>query len=208
MKYLLTIAIVLAVFTVGAVLYVWSGIYNIAATEPHWSFTSSFIETLRDRSIALRSKNIQAPNLDDPKLKQAAFPHYHEMCRLCHGAPGYPPEEFARGLYPSPPIMTSGNIQKEFSEAEIYWIVKHGIKMTGMSAFGPTHKGEELWGLVALAKEIPEMSPEQYQEQVEEMGLEEEMARGHKHQEPVVEKDQGHIAGEPSAHEESEQGHH
>jgi hypothetical protein len=61
---------------------------------------------------------------------------------------------------------------------------------------------------VALAKEIPKMSPEQYQRQVTEMGLEEEMAQGHEHHEPVVEKDHGHMKGEPSAQEESEQGHH
>ena len=194
MRYVLTIVIVLAVLIVGAVLYVSSGSYNIAATEPHWGITLSLIDELKDRSIEVRSKDIHPPNLDDPKLKQIAFPHYHEICRLCHGAPGYLPEEFATGLYPSPPSMTKGEIQKELSDAEIYWIVKHGIKMTGMPAFGPTHKDKILWGLVALAKEIPEMSPEQYQRQVKEMGLEEEMSHGHKHQEPVVEKDQGRFA--------------
>lgn len=156
----------------------------------------------------MRSKDIQPPNLDDPKLQEAGFSHDHEMCRLCHGAPEYPPEKFARGLYPSPPSMTSGNIQKELSNAEIYWILKHGIKMTGMPAFGPTHTEEELWGLVALAKEIPQIGPEQYRRQVKEMGLEEEMSRGHKHQQPVVKKDQGHMPGETSAHDEAEQGHH
>ena len=181
MRYVLTIVIVLAVLIVGAVLYVWSGSYNIAATEPHWSITLSLIDTLKDRSIEVRSKNIKPPNLDVPKLKELAFPHYHEMCRLCHGAPGYLPEEFATGLYPSPPSMTKGDIQKELSDAEIYWIVKHGIKLTGMPAFGPTHKDEILWGLVALSKEIPKMTPEQYQLRVKEMGLEEEMAQGHRH---------------------------
>jgi hypothetical protein len=170
MRYLVTIAIVLAALALVAVLYVWLGIYNVAATEPHWDITLSFIETLRDLSIDVRSKHIQPPNLNDPKLEKLGFPHYHEMCRLCHGAPGYPPEEFATGLYPPPPRMTSGKIQSEFSDAEIYWIVKHGIKRTGMPAFGPTSKEEELWGLVALAREIPKMSPEQYRRRVEEMG--------------------------------------
>ena len=181
MKYVLTIVIVFAVLIMGGLLYVWSGSYNIAATEPHWSITLSLIDTLKDRSIEVRSKDIHPPNLGDPKLKELAFPHYHEMCRLCHGAPGYLPEEFATGLYPSPPSMTKGDIQKELSDAEIYWIVKHGIKLTGMPAFGPTHKDETLWGLVALSKEIPKMTPEQYQLRVKEMGLEEEMAQGHRH---------------------------
>lgn len=171
MKYVLTIAMVLAVLIVGALLYVWLGIYNVAATEPHWSITSSLIDTLKDRSIEVHSTDIQSPNLDNPKLKEQAFPHYHEMCRLCHGAPGYSPEEFATGLYPSPPSMTKGDFQQELAVAEIYWIVKHGIKMTGMPAFGPTHTDDILWGLVALTKDMPKMSPEQYQRQVKEMGL-------------------------------------
>jgi len=62
--------------------------------------------------------------------------------------------------------MTSGDVQKALNDAEIYWIVKHGIKLTGMPAFGPTHDENELWGLVAIVKEIPRMSPEQYRQLV------------------------------------------
>jgi hypothetical protein len=160
MKYVLTVVIVLAVLLIGAVLFAWSGIYNIAATDPHWGITLSFIELLKDRSVEVHSDNIQVPNLDDPKLREIALSHYHHTCRLCHGAPGYQREEFAKGLYPAPPSMISGQVQKELGEAEIYWIIKHGIKMTGMPAFGPTHNNEELWGLAVLIKEIPRMNTE------------------------------------------------
>jgi mono/diheme cytochrome c family protein len=119
---------------------------------------------VRDRSIAVHSKDIREQNLDDPKLKQAAFSHYHEMCRLCHGAPEYPPEEFAKDLYAAPPSMTSGTIQKARSNAEIYWIVRHGLKMTAMPAYGPTHEEADLWGLVALAQEMSQMTPERYRQ--------------------------------------------
>lgn len=193
MKYTLTIIITLAVVGVGALLFAWFGIYNIAATKPHWGITLSFIETLRDRSISVRSDDIRVPDLDDAKFMEAAFTHYHEMCRLCHGAPDYQPEEFAKGLYPNPPSMTSGHIQKERSQAELYWIVKHGIKMTGMPAFGPTHDEKELWGLVARATVIPQMSPEEYRRQVQKMGPGKEVGHGH--------------GNEPAAHGEAEQGH-
>jgi mono/diheme cytochrome c family protein len=167
MKYLLTVAIVLAGLVLGAVIFAWSGIYNIAATEPHWRLTSPFIGMLRARSIAVRSKDIQVPDLENAKLKEAGFPHYHATCRLCHEAPGYPRAEFAENLYPLPPSMTSGSIQKALSDAEIYWIVKNGIKMTGLPAFGPTHDEQELWSLIALVKEMPRMNPEQYRQLVE-----------------------------------------
>lgn len=193
MKYTLTIIITLAVLGVGALLFAWSGMYNIAATEPHWPITSSFIEILRDNSISAHSKDIRVPEANDAELSQAAFSHYHQMCRLCHGAPGYSPKEFAGGLYPAPPDMTAGHLQKELSQAEIYWIAKHGIKLTGMPAFGPTHDEKELWGLVALATKIPQMSPEDYRLQVQKMGQEEEGGHGH--------------GTEPAANSKAEEGH-
>ena len=152
----------------------------------------------------MRSDDIRVPDLDKAKLQQAGFSHYHEMCRLCHGAPEYPIEEFSKGLYPEPPSMTSGNIQKTRNESEIYWIVKHGIKMTGMPAFGPTHKDEEVWGLAALANEMHEISPEQYRQTMQAAGLEGEKGLGHTHEEPKRGKDSDHGHGEPSAHDKGE----
>lgn len=194
MKYVLCIVIALAVLGAGVMSFVWSGIYNISATKPHWGITLSFIEMLRDRSISVRSDDVGEPDSDDAKLMEAAFTHYHEMCRLCHGAPGYQPEEFAKGLYPQPPSMASGHVQETRSQAETYWIVKHGIKMTGMPAFGPTHSDPELYGLVALTMEIPQRSPEAYRRQVQKMSSEGGGGHGHR--------------SEPPAHGETEQGHH
>ncbi len=177
MKYILTVLITLAMLGVGALLFAWSGVYNIAATEPHWGVTLFFIDMLRDRSISAHANDIRVPGLDDAKLMQEAFSHYHEMCRLCHGAPGYQSQEFAKGLYPHPPSMTSGHIQKKLNKRETYWVVKHGIKLTGMPAFGPTHNEDQLWGLVALVREIPNKTPEEYRRQVEAMRSKGEEAR-------------------------------
>lgn len=204
MRYLLTACIVLALLVLGGFLFAISGSYDIAATTPHWGITSSFINMMRDRSIKVHSNDIQTPNLDDPRLKEDAFSHYHEMCRLCHGAPEFPPEEFAMGLYPVPPRMTSGHIQQSLSKAEIYWTIKHGIKMTGMPAFGPSHKENELWGLVALAIEISRMNPEHYMQQAKGH---KDMTHGHTHGEQEREKDHGHGQSKGSIHHESENEH-
>jgi mono/diheme cytochrome c family protein len=191
LKYFLTAAILVVVLGLGAILYAWSGVYSIAATEPHWAATSSFISMVRDRSIAVRSDSIDVPDMDDPQYRQAAFSHYHGMCRLCHGAPGYPVNEFARGLYPAPPDMRSGGIQKARSEAELYWIVKHGLKMTGMPAFGPTHDETELWGLVALVAQMPGMVPARYAQGIEAAGVGRETGGGHVHEASHEQKDRG-----------------
>lgn len=165
-KCVLGIVIFIAVLVVGGFLFTWSGLYNIAATKSHWGITFWFMETFRNRSIKAHSDGIQVPNLDDPKFKKTAFPHFNAMCRVCHGAPGYEPDELAEGLYPEPPRMVYGLWHEGRSEAETYWVVKNGIKMTGMPAFGPTHSDDQLWGLVALTKEIPRMKPEKYRQLV------------------------------------------
>jgi mono/diheme cytochrome c family protein len=187
LKYIMTAIIVLIGLGVAIFLYAWSGIYNIAATEPHWGITSSFIRMLRNRSIAEHSDDIQVPNMNDEKLKEAGLPNYHETCRLCHGAPAQPPAELAEGLYPPPPSMTSGDIQEALNDVVIYWIVKHGIKLTGMPAFGPTHDENELWGLVTIAKEIPRISPEQYRQLVKSTNSGGEREHGHSYGKPVAE---------------------
>ncbi|MFO7965555.1 MAG: c-type cytochrome [Desulfobacterales bacterium] len=182
MKYVFTILIVLVILGGGALFFAWSGIYNIAATKPHWNITARYIEMLRNRSIAVRSDNIQVPKIGAGDTEKAAFVHYHEMCRFCHGAPDLPSKEFAKGLYPKPPSMTTGHIQEEYSTAQIYWTIKHGIKLTGMPAFSPTHGESEMWNLVSLVQEIHQMAPEKYRQMIPANQAEAEGDHGHAHQ--------------------------
>jgi mono/diheme cytochrome c family protein len=65
------------------------------------------------------------------------------------------------GFYPEPPDLSKG--KGDMSPAELFWIIKNGIKMSAMPAFGPIHKDEEIWSIVAFLKRLPELSAEQYQ---------------------------------------------
>jgi mono/diheme cytochrome c family protein len=151
---------------VGVALSVWFGIYNVAATEPHWKITVWYLEKVRERSISVHSRGVTPPSLKDQKLIEIGFRHYHEMCQLCHGGPGVYPEDFAKGLNPKPPDLISEGIRR-LSSAELYWIVKNGIKMTGMPAFGVTHNEEELWAMVAFVNRLPYLKPWEYEEMLE-----------------------------------------
>jgi mono/diheme cytochrome c family protein len=151
-------------------LFVWSGFYDISAREPHWRLTHWFMERVRDRSIAAHSEAVKLPELDRAKFLQEGVDHYQGMCRLCHGAPGYPRMEFAKGLYPSPPELSSPNMQA-WSDAELYWIISNGIKMTGMPAFGATHDEPELMGVLALLRRLPQIQPDEYRRMLEATDL-------------------------------------
>jgi mono/diheme cytochrome c family protein len=156
--------IVLIIVCVGV--FIWSGLYNIGADVPHRNITSWLLEEARERSVEVHSTDIVSPSLNDQKLLALGFPHFNEMCKQCHGAPGYPRAEFAEGLYPLPPSLASGDVQRELSAAELFWIVKHGIKMTGMPGFGKTHTDEQIWGIIALVKKLPEMDQTAYEEMI------------------------------------------
>ncbi len=181
---------------------VWSGVYNIAATEPHARLTAWLLAKARDRSVAFHSKEIHLPPMSDPKLIDIGFHHYHAMCRLCHGAPGYPPAEFAEGLYPKPPILATEDVQKR-SDAELYWIIRNGIKMTGMPSFGVTHDSEELLGLLAFLRRVAGMSVEEYGNMVKSM----DMADSEEHHHHSLPKDENKELQPKERHEHSPGGH-
>lgn len=162
MRSFLVILVIVGILIVLVAAFVWSGAYNVSARVPHWGVTYWLLERVRDRSIVARSKGIVTISLKEPKLIEDGFYHYHAMCRLCHSAPGYFRDEFAQGLYPSPPSLTSGHIQQNRNDAELYWIIKNGLKMTGMPAFGPTHDENEFWGLVAFLRRLPILQTDEY----------------------------------------------
>ena len=153
----------IGLITAGVVgLAVYSGAYNIAADDPHSRAISWLTSTVRTRSIAVRASNISVPiDLNDPRRIAAGAAEYGEMCSGCHLAPGLEKTEISKGLYPSAPELSHGS---DLTPAEQFWVLKHGIKMTGMPAWGPTHDDDLLWDIVAFMRKLPTLSPQQYQE--------------------------------------------
>ena len=100
--------LVIAVAVVAA-LFAWSGAYNVAADEPHWLLTERLMETVRDRSAAVRASGTVVPDLDDESLIRTGAGNYEAMCAGCHLQPGVAKTELSFGLYPAPPQLREGN---------------------------------------------------------------------------------------------------
>ena len=149
-----------AVVVVGLFAFISLGAYNIAADAPHSRLVQDLIEYARERSIEVRAAGIEVPNLDDPKRIAAGGAEYAEMCSSCHLAPGMERTEISQGLYPRAPELSRGI---DLSAAEEFWVVKHGIKLTGMPAWGTTHDDELLWDVVAFLQKLPTLSAAEYQ---------------------------------------------
>jgi mono/diheme cytochrome c family protein len=147
---LITVATVL-VFVLPALVFTWSGVYDVAASAPHAGFTLRLLTTARDPTIAYHSREIDVPGLsaNEASLSDVGFHHYHAMCRLCHGAPGYSHLEFTQGINPQPPDLATAGVQEQIA-AELYWIVRNGIRMNGMPSFSVTHDEDGLLRILFL----------------------------------------------------------
>ena len=154
------IIVVILVVLAGAAAY--SGAYSVAADEPHWTVIERALAAVRERSIATRSRDIAVPDLADAKRVAAGAREYAEMCESCHLAPGVGETELRRGLYPKPPELA----RERLDPRAAFWIVKHGVKMTGMPAWGPTHDDETMWNIVAFLQKLPGLDAHRYRELV------------------------------------------
>lgn len=141
---------------------IYSGVYNVAATVPHYGATEWVLSTTLDHSVRHHAAGIEvSKTFTSPDLAEG-YEHFNIMCVTCHGAPGVARDEIGQGLNPSGPDLSEA--AGDWTPSEIYWIVKNGIKMSGMPAFGPTHDEEKLWNITAFVKRLPGMSAEQYRQ--------------------------------------------
>ena len=155
----ITLLLGVAVVTTAA-LFVLLGVFDVAADVPHSDIVRTALELVRERSIAARAKDIRVPALDDRKSIEDGARHYAEMCVGCHLSPDRRASELRDGLYPKPPDLTA---RIQVAPAEEFWVIKHGIKMSAMPAWGATHDDKAIWAIVAFLQTLPELSPERYQ---------------------------------------------
>ncbi|HEX6199959.1 MAG TPA: cytochrome c [Thermoanaerobaculia bacterium] len=169
-----TVVITLVVVLVAVLVVPFTGAIDVAATEPHLPGVHWYLETIQARSVAAAAEGIELPtDLASPQRVTRGLVAYHEMCVVCHGAPGVEPGWMGQGLNPEPPALWEEG-EREITEAQAardYRVIEHGIRMTGMPALAPSHGEEEIWDLVAFLQHVPGMSAEAYASSVEEAGL-------------------------------------
>lgn len=157
MKWILGILVTGAV-ALGAAFY--AGLYDISATDQHLAPTYWALDTGMRQAVKLRARNIRVPDLDAPALAARGASLYRAHCQLCHGAPGVAPAPFALGMTPAPvPLVHTA---RTWSPAEIFWVVKEGIKMTGMPAWRYRMTDDEIWAIVAFLPVMARTSPSDY----------------------------------------------
>ncbi|KPU95694.1 hypothetical protein APR50_09760 [Variovorax paradoxus] len=152
-------AIVVAIVGLAGVW--WTGGYNVAADEAHSRPVASALTSMRERSISARAQGIPVPDLDAPQMVAAGAKQYAQMCVQCHLAPGKDDSDLRKGLNPQPPNLYSHGVH---DPARAFWAIKHGVKMTGMPAWGRTHDDQTLWSMVAFLQRMPKLSPAEFEQ--------------------------------------------
>jgi len=160
MKIVLTLAAVAVLGVAGATAFVWWGLYDISATDQHLAPTYRLLDIAMRRSVKRRSAEIAVPDLTAPEKMARGLSLYRQHCVQCHGAPGVAPEPFALGLTPAPvPLVYTA---RSWTPAEMFWVIKEGIKMTGMPAWKYRMSDEDIWALVAFLPAMARLTPRQY----------------------------------------------
>jgi mono/diheme cytochrome c family protein len=155
-----TIAAVIVFAVLGGLSFIYSGVYHVGATDRHLDLTYWLLDTARTRSIRAHAVGIAVPpGLDEQGKIVMGTEHFAAHCAVCHGAPGVPRGDIAKGLYPQSPNLV--HAAGHFSPAELFWIVKNGIKMSGMPSWND-HGDEELWATVAFLEKLPGMGEQDY----------------------------------------------
>jgi mono/diheme cytochrome c family protein len=200
--FLLVLLLVMAGF---AGIFIYTGIYNVGADAPHSKLVYGTLDAFRERAIANHSRNITPPkDLNDPKRIAAGAGLYNEMCTGCHLGPGLERSELSQGLYPAAPELARTG---ERPAAEQFWIIKHGVKLSAMPAWGKTHDDQLIWDMVAFIDKLPKMSPEQYRAAVASAPeSHEEMME---HMPPMAGSDEHHdMATRPHSHAQGHEHNH
>ena len=148
------------VLAIAGFLAAASGLIPITASSGHWDITAWFLHFTMKRSVATHTLGMDAPALDEPWLVLKGAGHYDIGCRPCHGGPGLQQPRIARAMTPHPPYLTPQ--LASWDAAELFYIVKHGVKFTGMPAWPSQQRDDEVWAMVAFLLELPNLDAETY----------------------------------------------
>ena len=158
-KSLAAIGCLAILFAVCAAGFFCGGFFSVAADAADPGVVNWALAAVRQTSIERHATDDVPASLDDPtSVTEGAGTYVQLGCQCCHGGLGAKPARFSEGLNPQPNLKA---VIKDIKSAELFWVLKNGIKMSGMPAFGTGKTpvpDQQLWSLVAFLKAVPSVS--------------------------------------------------
>ena len=153
------IAGLFAAGALAAILIAWSGIIGIQASTGHWKATDWFLHWAMRSSVRTAALGTTEPAFSEGMLPMAAG-HFEAGCAVCHGSPAMQRPDSVRNMLPVPPDLKDKIAS--WSDAELFQIVRHGIRFTGMPAWPVAGREDEAWAMVAFLRRYPRLDAEGY----------------------------------------------
>ena len=144
----------------GALAFALLGLGDIAASQGHWLLVERFLDFGIQHSVKRHASDIEVPKLDDPNMIRLGAAHFYRGCAFCHGAPGIPANPIAKRMLPPPPDLAV--TMRPWRPNELFWIVKNGLKYTGMPGWGAIDREDEIWAVVAFLTRVQSLDPDAY----------------------------------------------
>jgi mono/diheme cytochrome c family protein len=136
----------------AAVAFIYSGLYDVTAATPHTRLVGWALHQVYQSSMERDSVGIKVPaDLETVANVQSGAQLYSENCAMCHSAPGTSLSPIGQGIYPSAPILLA--LTRKNHPNQMFWVIKNGIKMTGMADFGKSLSDQQIWDLAAFLQQ-------------------------------------------------------
>ena len=162
MRILAVIGALAIIVGIGAAVFFFGGFYSVAATAEDPAIVTWALTQVRNASISRYALDQPPASVNEPASVQAGAKAFAAHgCTNCHGGPGVAWLKLSEGLHPDPPDLKE--VVDHRSPAQLFWVVKNGINMTGMPSFALAGaKDEEIWQIVAFLKKLPTVSEADY----------------------------------------------
>jgi mono/diheme cytochrome c family protein len=156
----INVALLLAGAIVAA-LYAWSGLYDVSAASGHNPVVAWALHATYEQSLHRHAKDIHVPpDLMSAENVRAGARLYSETCAVCHGTPGKALSPIGQGILPMAPTLLAAT--RRNNPQLMYWVIRNGVKMTAMPAFGKTQSDQAIWQAAAFLFDARGITPERY----------------------------------------------
>ena len=156
------VALTLAVLPFAVLIVTWIGFFNVGASSGHWKITEWFLHFAMRSAVRTYALAVEVPDELPRDAIQPAAGHFARGCAICHGAPGEARSPAALKMLPQPPDLA--HTVGEWTDAQLFRIVKHGVRFTGMPAWPTQDRDDEVWAMVAFLRELPTLDREPYRD--------------------------------------------
>jgi mono/diheme cytochrome c family protein len=156
-KILLGAVLTLALLLLSALVVARLGLMPVSADGTHSRLEARIMPTVLHASIDRHASGETNPmTLNEDNLK-AGVGTYKAMCARCHSTPANGPSVYGQSFYPPAPQLPEGMAQ--YTDSQLFWLIKHGVRNTGMPAWGGMLSDEEIWQIASLLKNSRDLPP-------------------------------------------------